>query len=380
MKTASTSTGWIGRPIRRFEDERFLGGTARYVADLSVPGMAHLLIVRSPYAHAHLRSIDVDAARRSPGVIAVITARDLEGRVTPMSLDARDGASVEPVPHPLLTADKARYVGDSVAAILAETRPTALGASERVRVDYEPLPAVVDAREALRGNVLVHDHIPGNVLVRWRRASGDVAGAFSSAARVVTGRFHIPRLVAAPLEGRGTLAVYDRGTDHLTVWTSNQSAHGPRAGLARILQRHEETIRVIVPDVGGGFGAKGAWHRRPRWPRSWPSRPGVRSGGLRAGPKTSWHRIRGAAWTWTSSSLSARTAESWAREARSSAISAHTLHPPSSFCPSPSQCWPPACTMSAPRSSRCWALPRTRPGPVRIAARVGPRRRSSPSA
>jgi carbon-monoxide dehydrogenase large subunit len=133
-----------------------------------------------------------------------------------------------------------------------------LDAAERVRIDYETLPAVVDPREALRGAVLVHDHLRDNVMVRWHRATGDVAGAFRAAARIVSGRFHIPRLVAAPLEGRGTLAAYDPGTDHLTVWTSNQSTHGPRGGLARMLQRHEETIRVIVPDVGGGFGAKGA--------------------------------------------------------------------------------------------------------------------------
>jgi carbon-monoxide dehydrogenase large subunit len=258
VKTASTPTGWIGRPVRRFEDERFIAGTARYVADLSVPGMAHLVIVRSPHAHARLRSVDVERARGSRGVIAAITAGDLEGRITPMALDARDGAVVEAVPHPLLSGGKARYVGDPIVAILAETPADALDAAERVSIDYEPLQAVVDARGALRGDVLVHEHLPDNVVVRWHRASGDVAGAFGSAARVVSGRFHVPRLVAAPLEGRGTLAVYDRGTDRLTVWTSNQSAHGPRAGLARMLQRHEETIRVIVPDVGGGFGAKGA--------------------------------------------------------------------------------------------------------------------------
>jgi carbon-monoxide dehydrogenase large subunit len=258
MKTMSPSAGWIGRPLRRFEDERFIKGTGRYIADLGLPGMAHMVIVRSVHAHAHIRRIDLTRARAAEGVIAAITASDIAGRVAPMAPDIRDGASVEPLPHPLLSGGKVRYVGDPVVAIVAETAAAASDAAELVHVEYDPLPAVVDARLALRGDVRVHDHLSDNVLVRWRRASGDVTGAFHSAARVVTGRFHIPRLVAAPMEGRGTLAVYDPGTDHLTVWTSNQSAHRPRADLARVLRRHEETIRVIVPDVGGAFGAKGA--------------------------------------------------------------------------------------------------------------------------
>jgi carbon-monoxide dehydrogenase large subunit len=258
MTTTPPSTGWIGRPIRRLEDGRFLTGAGRYIADMTLPGMAHMVLVRSPHAHAHVRGIDVDRARASAGAVAVITADALQGRVAALPVDARDGAKVEPVAHPLLTAGTARYVGDPLVAVVAETPAEALDAAERVRIDYDPLPAVVDAREALHGRVRVHEHLSDNVLVRWRRTSGDVAGAFGAAAGVVKGRFHIPRLVAAPMEGRGTLAAYDRGTDRLTVWTSNQSAHRPRADLARVLQRHEESIRVIVPDVGGGFGAKGA--------------------------------------------------------------------------------------------------------------------------
>jgi carbon-monoxide dehydrogenase large subunit len=175
-----------------------------------------------------------------------------------MPINVVEGAWVAQAPHPLLAMGKVRYAGESVVAVLAENRARARDAAEFVEVDYDPLPAVVDPHEALRGNVGLHEALGDNILVRWARTGGDVDGAFKTAARVVKGTFHIPRLVAAPIEPRGAIAAYDRGADLLTVWCSAQDPHRPRAQLSRILDRPEDRIRLIVPDVGGSFGSKNA--------------------------------------------------------------------------------------------------------------------------
>ncbi|KRT76919.1 MAG: aldehyde oxidase and xanthine dehydrogenase molybdopterin binding protein [Armatimonadetes bacterium CSP1-3] len=248
---------WIGRPLRRREDLRFLQGRARFVDDIGMPHLLHLVVVRSTVAHAVLRRIDPEAARRLPGVVAVVTAPDLEGRVHPLPFAVPEGAHVAPVHHPLLARERVRYVGEPVAAVLAESRAVALDAAERITVDYDPLPPLLDPREALRGSVMLHDGREDNVLLRWRRAGGDVAAAFRSAARVVRGTFHIPRLVAAPLEPRGAVVAYDAATDLLTLWCSSQDPYRPRAQLSRVLNRPADRIRYIVPDVGGAFGSKG---------------------------------------------------------------------------------------------------------------------------
>lgn len=250
---------WIGHPLRRLEDGRFLRGQARYVDDIVLPGMLHMVIVRSPHAHARLGQVRADAALRAPGVVRVITGADLAGRVHPLPVASPDGAQIErAAAHPILAVDKVRYVGQSVAAIVAETRAAAVDAAELLGVDYEPLPAVVDPHQSLHGDVLLHEALGSNVIARWSRAGGDIDGAFRAAARVVKGTFHIPRLAASPIEARAELAAYDPGTDLLTVYSSTQDPHRPRAQLARVLRRPDDRIRMIVPDVGGAFGAKGA--------------------------------------------------------------------------------------------------------------------------
>ena len=256
---ATTTDGrWVGRSLRRFEDARFLRGKGRYLADIALPGMLHMAVLRSPHAHARLIAIRSEAARAVPGVVAVLTAADLAGRVQPLPTDAREGAQVVPVGHPILAAGKVRYVGEAVAAVVAETHQAAVDARDLVEVDYDPLPALVDARTAQGAAIVLHEKAPDNVLVRWRRAGGDVGAAFSAARRVVRGTFHIPRLAAAPMETRGALAAHDPGTGVLTVWCSAQDPHRPRAQLSRVLGLPDDRIRTIVPDVGGGFGSKGA--------------------------------------------------------------------------------------------------------------------------
>jgi len=251
-------THWIGRPVRRREDPRFLRGQARYVDDIVLPKMAHMVVVRSRVAHAILRKVDMSAARRANGVLAVVTAADLAGAVRPAPPNPVEGAEIAPVPHPVLASGTVRYVGEPIAAVLALTASAAQDAAEDVVVDYDPLPAIVDPRRALNGPVRLHAQLPDNVLSRWQRTHGDVDGAFARAARVVRQQFRIPRLAAAPIEPRGVVAVYDPGADLLTVWISAQDPHRPLNQLSRMLGRPDDRIRVIVPDVGGGFGSKGS--------------------------------------------------------------------------------------------------------------------------
>lgn len=248
---------WVGRPVRRREDPRFLRGQARFLADISLAGMLHQVVVRSPHAHARLLGIRTEAALRSPGVVAVVTAADLTGRVGAFPIGTTEGARAADIPHPLLADGKVRYVGEPVAAVLADNRAAAVDAAELVEVEYDPLPAVVDPTEALGSAVLVHEKLGENVALRWERAGGDVEAAFQAAARVVSGKFNLPRLIAAPIEARGALASYEPGTDLLTVWCSAQDPHRPLSQLSQILGRPEDRIRLVVPDVGGAFGSKG---------------------------------------------------------------------------------------------------------------------------
>ncbi len=247
--------GWIGRPLKRREDLRFLQGSGHYVDDLVFPRMVHMVVVRSTVAHARLRAI---SAQSLPRGVSVLTAADLSPDLKPMSVIALEGARVAPVPHPLLATDTVRYVGQPLAAVAAPTLAEARDAAELIEPSYDLLPAVVTPQQALAAQVRLHAGVDDNVLLRWTREGGDVTGAFAAARHVVRGHFHIPRLIAAPIEPRGAVAAYDPGTDLLTVWCSAQDPHRPRAQLVQVLGRAEDRIRVIVPDVGGAFGSKGA--------------------------------------------------------------------------------------------------------------------------
>lgn len=248
---------WIGRPVRRREDPKFLRGRARYVDDLSMPGMIHMVVVRSTVGHARLRAVRLEAARGA-GAMAAVAAGDVAGAIRPVPPTAAEGAQVATVPHPVLADGVVRYVGEPVAVVAAATRSAAEDAAALVEIDYDPLPAVTDVEQSLGAAVVLHQTVADNVLVRWERSHGDVDGAFRSAARVVEQTFRIPRLSAVPIEPRGAVAQFDPGSDLLTVWCSAQDPHRPLAQLARMLNRPDDRIRVIVPDVGGGFGSKGA--------------------------------------------------------------------------------------------------------------------------
>jgi aerobic carbon-monoxide dehydrogenase large subunit len=233
----------VGRPVRRREDDRILRGGTRYLDDIDPPGAAHVAFARSPFAHARIGGVDVPDGL--DGVVAVITAADLEGRVGDLPVQGIEGGEVSPEGHPVLAGDEVRYAGQAVAAVLAESRALAEDAAELVEVDYEPLEPVLDARSS------------EVTMSHWHKVSGDVDGAFASAAHVVRASHALPRLAPVPMETRGAIASYDEADDMLTVWVSAQDSHRQLAGLASVLDRPDESIHVIVPDVGGAFGSKG---------------------------------------------------------------------------------------------------------------------------
>jgi aerobic carbon-monoxide dehydrogenase large subunit len=234
----------VGRAVHRREDERILRGRTRYVDDLVVPGAAHVAFLRSPFAHARIGGIEVPQGLE--GVVAVITAADLEGRAGDLPVQGIEGGRVSDEGHPVLAREEVRYAGQPVAAVLAESRALAEDAAELIEVDYEPLEPVLHARDSEL------------TLSHWHRVVGDVEGTFGSAAHVVTATHALPRLAPVPMEPRGAIASYDDAQDLLTVWVSAQDSHRQLAGLAAVLDRPEESIHVVVPDVGGAFGSKGA--------------------------------------------------------------------------------------------------------------------------
>jgi carbon-monoxide dehydrogenase large subunit len=233
----------VGRPVARREDERILRGRTRYLDDIDPPGAAHVAFVRSPFAHARIGGVDVPGGL--DGVLAVLTAADLEGRAGELPVQGFEGGRVSTEGHPVLAGGEVRYAGQPVAAVLAESRALAEDAAELVEVDYEPREPVLDAR----GSDVTMTH--------WHKVSGDVDGAFASAPHVVRASHALPRLAPVPMEPRGAIASYDESDDMLTVWVSAQDSHRQLAGLAAVLDRPEESIHVIVLDVGGAFGSKG---------------------------------------------------------------------------------------------------------------------------
>ncbi len=251
----------IGRPLRRVEDRPLLTGRGRYTDDLQPPGTVRVHFVRSPYAHARIVRLDVGAARRAPAVVEVLTGADVRHLGAP-SVNTFFPGTTRVAPHPILADGVVRAVGEPVAAVAAETAAAARDAAELVEVEYEPRPPLLTAEEALAaGAPALYPGIEGNRAFAHTWRSGDVEAAFAGAHRVVGLRVAQTRLGAVPLEPRAALAVYDPAADELTVWLSTQVPFRVRSELARILGLPENRIRVIAPDVGGGFGAKGAAYR-----------------------------------------------------------------------------------------------------------------------
>ena len=253
-------TTYTGQSIKRFEDHRLLTGQSSFVDDMTRPGMLHALVIRSPHGHARIRSIDASAATALPGVAAVITAQDIAELAQLPTRESSDADEMHPPRHPALAIDKACYAGQPVAIVLADNIYIAQDAVDLVEIDYEVLPAVIDPHEAYIGNApIIHDHLGTNIVLRTVNAGGDLDDAFNSADCVIRQRFDVQRLAPAPMEPRGLLAEYDAEADLLTVWDSTQHPHEIREHLSRLLDRPIESIRVVCPDVGGGYGEKGCF-------------------------------------------------------------------------------------------------------------------------
>mgnify|MGYP000722322037 FL=1 len=249
---------YVGQSVRRFEDHRLLTGQGSYVDDMKLPGLLNAVVLRSLHAHANIRSIDVSAASRVPGVVAVFTAADIQDLAVEIPTRTNTGADeFNPTRHPLLASDKVCYVGQAVAVLIAEDIYTAADALDQIVVDYEILPALTDPYEALEpGAMIIHPDQGSNVSLRTVNGGGDLDGAFAQADHVVRQTYQVQRLAPAPMEPRGLIADYDSQADLLTVWDSTQHPHEVREHLVHLLGRTEESIRVIAPDVGGGFGEK----------------------------------------------------------------------------------------------------------------------------
>jgi carbon-monoxide dehydrogenase large subunit len=247
----------LGSSIKRREDPRFITGRGNYTDDVQVTAMTHAVFVRSPHAHARIRSIDVGRARAHPGVVAVFTGKDMAGvQSLPCGWLLPD---LKIPPHPPLATEAARYVGDPVAVVIAETLAAARDAAELVQVDWDVLPAVTaNDRASAPGAPQIHEVAPGNVAFRWH--IGDAAetdAAFRTADVVVRKRIVNQRLVANAIEPRACAARYDAATGDLTLWVTSQNPHVHRLLMtAFVLGIPEHKVRVIAPDVGGGFGSK----------------------------------------------------------------------------------------------------------------------------
>ncbi len=282
----------IGAPVRRREDRRFLTGRGEYVSDLVMEGELQCAFVRSPHAHARIRAVRTLAAAAAPGVLAVYTGADMAAdRVGPMTplwrIPGVDGTKMNEPPRWALARDAVRHVGEAVAMVVAATRNQALDAAELVEVDWEPLPAVVDLRDAAAvGAPQLHPEAPDNLCVRFQRGNrGAVEEAFAKAAHSVAVDIVNHRVICAALEPRAVIAVASatRGLDGhaVTLWSATQVPHHIRKFVAEQLDLPENAVRVIAPDVGGGFGTKGkhypeevilAWAaRRLEKPLKWVS-------------------------------------------------------------------------------------------------------------
>ena len=251
----------IGAPVRRKEDTRFLTGRGTYTDDINRPGQVHAFILRSPHAHAEIKGIDTSKAKSAAGVLAVYTGADMQIGGLPCGwlIHSKDGSPMAEPPHPVLAQGKVRHVGDPVAVVVAETRAQAKDAAELISVDYKVLPAVVSAEDGLKsGAPQLHEQAKGNLCYDWHLGDkAAVDAAFAKAAHVTRLDIVNNRLVPNAMEPRAAIGEYDRATGEYTLYTTSQNPHVIRLLMgAFVLQLPEHKLRVVAPDVGGGFGSK----------------------------------------------------------------------------------------------------------------------------
>jgi aerobic carbon-monoxide dehydrogenase large subunit len=252
---------YVGATVRRKEDPRLITGKSTYVGDLHLAGTLHVAFVRSQYAHANINNIDTSAAKDIPGVREVITGAEASAIVNPANADSPipspgDTASTDISRFPLAVG-RVRYVGEPIAAVVANTAQLARDAADTIMVDYDPLPAVTDMEKAVaEGAPQLYEDKPGNISASFEKLAGDIDAAFNDAPVTVKARIRSQRLSGVSMETRGVVAAPDPLSGGLTVWQSTQAPHNNRAELATALGMASSQIRVIAPEVGGGFGVK----------------------------------------------------------------------------------------------------------------------------
>jgi aerobic carbon-monoxide dehydrogenase large subunit len=254
--TTELTSSVLGRPLKRKEDPRLLKGRSKYVDDLKLPDMLYAAVLRSSYAHALINKIDSGAAMKARGVRLVLTFESIpNGIANALPTEKIQDGTV--LARPLLVDKEASYVGEPIAFVVANTRYEAEDALERIDVSYESLPAVVDPEEAVNDSApKAHSSIKSNVAMIQKEASGDVEAVFRKAPKIVKADYINQRLAPSPIEPRGCLATFDLGTGMLTLWISTQAPFQTRSDISGALGLPESRIRVIAPEVGGGFGAK----------------------------------------------------------------------------------------------------------------------------
>ncbi|HEV7982076.1 MAG TPA: molybdopterin cofactor-binding domain-containing protein, partial [Xanthobacteraceae bacterium] len=258
-----SATG-IGAAVRRKEDFRFITGKGQYTDDIDRPGQSYIHFLRSPHPHAKIKAIDAEAAAAMRGVLAVLTGADLAadkigGLICGWMIHSKDGSPMKAAPHPAIAHDKACFVGDPVAVVIAETLEAARDAAEKVKVDYQVLPAVADPAKAQAEDApQIHAVAPRNTIYQWHLGDAKaVDRAFKSAAHVTRLEIVNNRLVPNAMEPRAAIGDYDPGTSSFTLWNTTQNPHVARLVISAFIgMAPEHKLRVIAPDVGGGFGSK----------------------------------------------------------------------------------------------------------------------------
>lgn len=248
--------GYIGRALKRVEDPRLIKGIASYVDDITLPGMLHAMFLRSPYAHAKINGINTEAAKALPGVIGVFTGSDVNDKCgfVPCASDLPD---LKAPKHTVLASQRAYFVGHPVAVVVASDPYAARDALDLIEVDYDPLPVVSDPTKALeKDSPLAHPDLGTNLAFTWKLGSGDIDGVFKKADRIIKQRMVHQRLTPMAIEPRGCIASFHQGEGTLTLWTSTQIPHLVRTLLPGMINVPENKIRIVAPEVGGGFGSK----------------------------------------------------------------------------------------------------------------------------
>src|SRR6267142_4849631 len=246
---------YVGKRIKRTEDPRLIKGLAHYVDDIGLPNILQVAFVRSVYAHARIKGVDTSEALKAPGVVAVYTGEDIATKVGPVPCAAALPDLKVP-DYRVLATDKVLFVGHPIAAVVATDKYAARDAVDLVLVDYEELPAAIDVEAAAQGGAVIHEKFGDNIAYKFTSGEGDIEAALKSADHIVTQRMVHQRLAPMAMEGRGVLARYFPGEEELTLWSSTQIPHLMRTQVAIMIGIPENKLRVITPEVGGGFGSK----------------------------------------------------------------------------------------------------------------------------